>query len=244
MILNPLGSADGIYKSIYGMWMALPLAALLTWELKDRIRAPRLRAALALNTAALPLAALLGVGLQFSNLFRDDSDRTRLVVPFTFPGLQSIRSTPGRVQTLDAALFEVARLTRDNEPVLVVGEIPVFHYLTRTRPFFGEPWIELERLATSRQLVSDATREQHFPSIVVFHRSAATPWDPQDWLNRGAKYRFFLDQYLGTLRYELAWQNGDFWIFVPPSHPAVAVRSGNPPPPAVRPAALRTRSPN
>ena len=123
MILNPLGSADGIYKSIYGMWVALPLAALLTWELKDRIRAPRLRAALALNTAALPLAALLGVGLQFSNLFRDDSDRTRLVVPFTFPGLQSIRSTPGRVQTLDAALFEVARLTRDNEPVLVVGEI-------------------------------------------------------------------------------------------------------------------------
>jgi hypothetical protein len=197
---------------------------------------------LALNTAVLPLAALLGVSLQFTNLFRDDAARTRLVAPFAFPGLQSIRSTPGRVQALDAALFEVARRTRDNETVLVVGEIPVFHYLTRTRPFFGEPWIELERLATSRQLVNTAIRQRRFPSIVVFHRSAAAPWDPQDWLNRDDKYRFFLDRYLGTLKYELAWQNGDFWIFVPPAPTALASDSAIPAAPVVHAATRRART--
>lgn len=215
MVISPLGSADGIYKSIHGMWVALPLAILLTYEivpLMGRRGAELLRFPLFLRPAILITAGSVCAAMQYGNHFRDEA-RSKLVAPFTSPGLELIRSTPERVKTVDAAVRAIVTRSDPTDPILIAGEAAMFYYVTARTPLLAEPWIELEPLESIQRMVDSEDRSSRLPALILID---TTTLDEDTFNDVGPKATWLTEHYTASHGYRLTWEEGPFRLYEPP----------------------------
>lgn len=83
--------------------------------------------------------------------YLDDKTRLNLNTEFSDPSLKGVYSTADRVKAVDELIYQIRKHTDKNDEILIANNIPIFYYLTETKPSFGNPWIE--------SLPFDATKE-------------------------------------------------------------------------------------
>lgn len=69
-----------------------------------------------------------------------DAGRSRLTAVFTLPKLRPIRSTPERVQVIEALHRSLAPRLRRGEDLLAFDDCPMIYYLFDARPAYGLAW--------------------------------------------------------------------------------------------------------
>nr|AGS53420.1 hypothetical protein [uncultured bacterium contig00025] len=132
LVVVPLGSDNGMYNSIFGMWLIVP-PVIIEMAKKSRF------------WAFLVLLALVTYGFMFSYSynFRESVPRTRLVYAMESGKLKWIYTNGERARLTDEIVSEVKKVVSDNEKVIIYGAAPMFYYLTDTLPALDNPWAEI-----------------------------------------------------------------------------------------------------
>ncbi len=221
MLINFVGSNSGMLKAFYGMWMILPLSILCACEIQKRVRYEKLSDMLALTKTFLVIMLVLGLMFQATNTFREDQNRLHLDTGFSHESLKGIYSTPQRVEVVDEVLTQIQRYSDRNDKVLMVNSIPLFYYLTETKPVYGTPWAFQSSLNSLQSKQESIVKRGEYPKLLVYSKVDTRDryWPETDNIAIDedlAKFDYIRNEYINELNYSLLWENQAFAIYGKP----------------------------
>jgi len=111
MIINPVGSNTGIYKSSYAFWLVLPLSLLCIKNLGGRTRNTFITYVSQFIPVLLMLMLLSAIFFHGVDVYRDDPNRLHLIHPFQSDSLTGTYSTRDRVEVTDGLLSVIRNET-------------------------------------------------------------------------------------------------------------------------------------
>ncbi|HMK48016.1 MAG TPA: hypothetical protein VK436_15455 [Methanocella sp.] len=216
MIIVPVGSNIGIIKSIYGMWLILPLSLLCVYDLKAHDITDS-KKKLGISTAFSTVGPVLIVLLLLSSFFhiayvyRDDN-RFSLTAQFHDPSLGLIFSTPDRVNMTDELIYQVKKYSDKGDRVVFVNNIPLCYYLTETKPVYGETW-PYDPIKYQETIEKDNLH----PKLFIFtkmstdNNHAAWPSN-KSTISNTTSLNHLINRY-EQMNYTLLWENNGFAIY-------------------------------
>ena len=220
MLINPIGSSEGFKKSIYCMWLILPLSILIVDNIKDKMKSVKVKSILSLLNIIIVIIFIISLFSQFHNVYRDDPNRFNLNKEFSYKYLNNVYSTEERVRVLDELLFQVDAHTEKNDEVLIENDIPMIYYLTETKPAYGNPCLFYESLEEIRKKHYQMINEHRYPKLFVFAKINTedpdwpkSTWIESNWLNKTEKIEYLKNEYINKLNYTLLWENEAFAIY-------------------------------
>lgn len=178
---------------------------------------PRLPFTLGGGSKIMAWAVLLfSLHLAYTSTYRDSRDRTALRYGLAAPGMAGIFTTAARAKVVDELLAELAGVVRPGDQLLAVTDIPLLHYLTRTRPYLSSPWPAL----ISQELLADRLREitEKGQALPVVVRTKGSVLDPE-WPNVPIDPAYTGDgealirEFMVTSHYLKRWENQWFEIW-------------------------------
>lgn len=224
LVLAPLGSGNGILNSVFGIWLALPLAMVLLWRNKIiRIkpisnweRMQRLQV-IFLLTPVFCLSALLS----WNFTYRDTSNRTLMNSQIDHPFLRGVFTTPDRSRVVTELLDALEDYVKPGDYLLSYNEIPMVHYLTKTRPWLGKSWIMLVGPDEINNRINKRLRQNSALPVIVRAKgnTSVFEWPTQfaalDTSGREDESRVIFDRFTSAHHYRVDWSNSFFEILVP-----------------------------
>ena len=223
MILAPLGSAAGIHKAVYGMWIAFPLVIGWLWS-TSTILQYRFFETSSAKVFVLGLLSIIGLNALSASwhfVYGDNNHRINLTHTLSEPLLFGIHTTKERAQLSDEMLAEIHKIVAPGNDLLTYGDIPLVHFLTNTKPWLGTPWVSLYR-GDGGLKISSILAEKEKDVLPVAVRAKYSPrsktWTKGKFLNFPPdKNEVFhiLDDFLEKNGYQLVWSNGFFEILCP-----------------------------
>lgn len=219
MLINPIGSNTGIFKSSYGMWLILPLSLLCLDKVWDRMDCISCNFRLSFLKTALTVMLIFALFFQFSNTNLDVPNRFELDTAFSDPSLSGIFSTPEKVEVVDELLSQIKSHSGKNDELLIVGIAPLFYYLTETKPVMGSPWLFITQ-DDIRIKHENVLKDKRYPKLVIVSKVDTLNWA---WPNSKIEdsgiqtaYDYLVDEYLNKLNYTFLWENRAFEIYIRP----------------------------
>jgi hypothetical protein len=230
-LLKMLGSNNGIYSAIEGLWILMPAALLVIPRLARPVSSeaqlqgpdsacgrqiPVLYAGLALTVAVLAGAGAAGASIRYSNPYRDLPSRAALNTPTATPLLRRVYTSAARAESIGGLFEELARQTRPGDVVLAWDSVPMVHFVTRTIPALGTPWPDLLLDGDLRARMNLMWSDGGPVAIVVMkvdtrNRTWAVRDEPAP-----KRSGIDLDAECVVHGYTLAWQNAQFAVWLPP----------------------------
>jgi len=220
LAITPLGSGNGIVNAIFGMWLAIPLALMTLLDVA-RAAAPRLwyrRSAVALvavTCASLVLLALDNAGIA---AYRDSHDRTRMTATIDHPFLRGALTTPERARVVDELLGVLPDYVAPGDPLLLHGDCPLLHLLSRTRPVLGSTWNGVYNERMFNELLRGYEQSEPANPVVLIANGSCRDrnWPEQQRITlTGYRTGLELHEFMGRHAYELRWENKFFEIWSP-----------------------------
>lgn len=215
MLINPIGSNNGMLKSSYGMWLILPLSILVAYDVMNNTKNLRIKSILSLLDIILIIILIISVFTQLTYTYRDDKNKLNLNTEFKYKYLKNVYSTEDRVRVLDEVLFKIDNLTAKNDEVLMINSIPMLYYLTETKPALGNPWLEMERIEKIKTLNQKVISERRFPKLFVYAKvnTNNAKWPNIEELATNEEFEYLKNEYI-NLNYTLQWENKAFAIYM------------------------------
>jgi hypothetical protein len=220
MLITPVGSDTGFYKSLYGMWLILPLALIRIFDQVEDFKNNEVLSVLSLKKGILLFLILTSLFFHATNAWRDDNNRLELVEPFSHPSLKGTFSTSDRVKVVDELLYQINNYSNPGDEVLFLKRIPIFYYLTETKPAYGDPWPFLKSIDVISQKQSTLEEQDRLPKLVVFSKldnkknrwPNSSPDDKPDYME---KMEYMEKRYI-ELNYSIVWENEAFSMYLRP----------------------------
>lgn len=221
MIINPMGSNNGILKSFYGMWMTLPLAMLCCYQLESSAKSKAIRSIFSLTSCVVLSLLIMALIFHSTNVYRDDMNRFDLNTEFFSPGLRGIYSTSDRVDAIDELIIRIKESSNKGDELLMFNSIPLLHYLTETRPALGNPWPDSLPLSTIKSRMENLKKERRYPKLFIY---AKVNTRNRDWPNSNApiaeenaeKFIYIKNELINISNYSLLWEDDAFAIYQRP----------------------------
>lgn len=223
MVINPLGSVSGIFKSVQAFWLVLPLSLLCIQHLGSQINNRNIKTISSLVPSILTILLLFAIFFQGVNVYRDDPNRLHLTTPFESPQLKGIYSTPERVKVTEELISVIESETEPGDYILLLNGIPMFYYLTDTRPALGQPWIDL--YSTDRIVELERERENKgeiIPKLFIYSKvNTLDKFWPKSGSSLIEQYEHtthsMKNRYIYNYQYFLLWENEAFTVYKNPN---------------------------
>lgn len=218
MLVTPIGSDGATLKAMYGMWLILPLSILSLSSIQKQLENRRLNSIISLMGILLASLLILSIFFQVTNIYRDDQNRINLNSEFSDPTLKGVYSTSERTKVVDDTLAKIREHSNKGDTTLMVNSIPMFYYLTETKPSHGNPWLFLKSIDKIKQKQELLEDEKNLPVLFVY--SKINTWD-RNWPNSqidireedSEKLDYLKNRYIKDLNYTLIWENDAFAIY-------------------------------
>jgi hypothetical protein len=224
LFLAPLGSGNGIFNSVFGMWLALPLTPILLCRSPDLIIGQFSIKAGGFRVFAVTIALALlfqSLATAWRHTYLDSKNRFVMTHSIKHPLLIGTFTTAGRAKVVTELLDAMPNFTKPGDEVLAYNAIPLVHYLTGTHPWLGDPWPDIagaKKIATLiRQKEQTGAR---LPCIVRATGSTyANSWPIAaqplaTWWHQDEPRRVFAE-FEQRHGYVVAWTNDFFEILIP-----------------------------
>jgi hypothetical protein len=248
LLLTPLGSNNGIYNVIYGMYFAVPVAlmalianrlnsdrdSLVAYEerpssilggffRKAQVAASRVDTATVAQTI---LITMIGWAVlhRWTFTYRDSHDRMAMRTAIAHPKLRGIYTTADRAGSLQGLLQALRPLVRKGDALMDHMQLPLIYFLTETRPYLRSSWANLyEPPAFKASLERALADERDLPVFVRTKVDTCHPNWPVEtykpWLtDRFVENQRAVETFLAAQNYEKHWENNAFEIWLPPAH--------------------------
>ncbi|MDP4213112.1 MAG: glycosyltransferase family 39 protein [Bacteroidota bacterium] len=150
------------------------------------------------------------------------SDRTnRINMRFEVPNahVSDIYTSPERARTVSELLAASARYVKANDFVLAYDCMPMYYYLTDTRPFMHNSWPGLYDDSVFKDELKKSLQETRICPVVIMQKRSTTAnnWPLND--KEVYKYRMqtlgYMQNFLKSYQYREVWENDFFKIFIP-----------------------------
>ena len=222
MLITPIGSDTGLFKSAYGMWLALPLSLLCICKVKPYIKNTRISSMSSLVPIFLIYLLCVSVVLHITNNYRDDRNRLNLDTEFSDPSLKGIYSTSIRVGFVDELISQIKKNSHKGDEILILNNIPIFYYLTETKPAFRDMWLGTMPLEEIKEKQRELENKNELPKLFIYSKFDAQSgkW-PNSMINivgTVEKYKYLKTEYINNLNYSLLLENKAIVIYGRPSN--------------------------
>lgn len=237
----PFGSSAGLYTvGINTFWIAFPLAIdylfnlqslssnttflgkQSSYSLKLGITPEQLRQIRTYTLALLVFACLFHA---YFYPYFDSKNRIKMHYSINNKYLKGIFTSEERAGSFNGLLTESARHIKPGDYVLAYDCMPMFHYVTETKPYIGNSWPYLYQKDVFKAELDKAYQKTGILPVVV-RQTIKTTGSGSDWPTTPLKYdpeweernkgrNAFLDEFLATHHYKEVWTNGVFKILVP-----------------------------
>jgi len=222
-LLFTMGSASGLWKIHLGLFLlgGATINILLKLPMLDEFHNCK-KPIFAVNALFILVFGFLG----FKNLsvvYRDTSNRSKLVKSLEASRLRGIYTTSQRAESFNSLIREVKKYTQSGDRVLAYHYIPLVYYASNTLPYGNHSWLTILSLPSLEKKVGEFSPEE-IPSVIVKSKTnAANPewglsgipiWydDSSDMLQKID----LLDQAIkNNWDLKLVWSNSDFDLFIP-----------------------------
>ncbi len=241
MAIHPFGSAPGIMTvMIYSLWINLPMAVSMLVKMAGKdidfnVRIGRnfwnlfiqrngyIRNALQWSSAVIVVICLHHIFV--FPYFYDKHLRTEMTYSIDNPHMKFIYTSRARATAINELLAATDKYILKGSPVLAFDAIPMYYFMTNTRPFFPN---SAPMFYTNQQFdseLSKAVSKNGLPVIVqqqiwTIHEGSSWPEvvvennNLQETLNNKRNISFY--NFITTNKYQLAWSNDVFRILIPP----------------------------
>jgi hypothetical protein len=160
---------------------------------------------------------------RFAFTYRDTSERWNMRASITHPLLRGVFTTPSRARVMQELLDKLQALVAADDYLLAHQELPMIHFLTRTRPYLYCAWPNFFSPGVFREVLARAQKERPRLPVCVFNRvNTSHPRWPDETYPPITSRRYVENQrsvtaFLDAQHYQKCWQNEAFEIWVPPS---------------------------
>jgi hypothetical protein len=212
LFITPLGSNNGIWNAIYGMYFAMPIMLQSLLNLFNKRLGNKLT-----YLIVVPFI-LYALPLSVGNIYRDNPDFFSLRATADTPKLKMIFSVPDRVQALDELSVGLKKYLKKEDTLLVYEEVPIVPYLTDKPSVIPNPWPMLYNPDIFKEKLAKVNLTS-LPVVVRAKTRTATPeWNVKNLLRQSPKHeatRQQMKEFLHQHQYKVVWENNYFQILHP-----------------------------
>ncbi len=220
LLIVPAGSADGYVTSVYGMYLAIPLALQGIAGFGDRFRIPEFPYR---YMVILGFVVLLGLAVTagYRYTYRDSSQRMDMIYTVKHQKLKGVFTTRDRALVVGELLEVLPHYVGEGDYLLAYEQIPMVYFLSDTRPYLYGSWPMLYSPGKFQKMLDRAVAERPELPVIVRARGSTEKinW-PRGKTLRGGYYlvgsRKIMNQFIEKKDYRKAWENSFFEILVPP----------------------------
>ncbi len=243
MIVHPMGSSEGIRTvEKYSLWIVFPivfdrifstlsvgnktdaappgrLSRFYFFVGEDQLREAK-RAILALSIFAC---------LYFTYYYPHSDWENRIDMHYTIDNknMRFIYTTKERAELLDQLLVASAKYVKPGDYVMAYDCIPLFHFMTDTKPYARNPWPWLYLSTTFKKELDDASGNNKNLPVIVLQTASTLVDDASYWPQRKSSIDYLkhptnidrnkiLEEFITDHNYQEVWSNSYFKILVPP----------------------------
>ena len=151
--------------------------------------------------------------------YADISNRMKMKYEVKNEQVAGIYTTPQRAGTISELLAASARYVKPDDYVLAYDCLPMYYYLTDTRPFMHNSWLWLYDDDVFKEELEKSLQETHIcPVIIIQKRSTIGNNWPENNMN-DLKFReqtfSYLQAFMRKYQYRQVWENDFFRLIVP-----------------------------
>jgi len=165
----------------------------------------------------LTLAFILSVSYYYP--YFDRSGRSEMRFEVHNSHVRGIYTTESRARVINEMLTASALYVKPDDYVLAFESIPMYHYLTDTKPFMHNSWVRLYSDFIFRKELYKSLQERHLLPVVIMQKRITLGNDWPDNYTEDFKFKpeqlADMQDFLKTNQYKQVWQNDFFEIFEP-----------------------------
>jgi hypothetical protein len=242
-----LGSSAGIFTAgVHIFWIALPIGIDFILNIKNFYSKVSLgykpgtsySTDLVINDGQFRNIKLYIVAISLLGCFvhqwfyplHDESNRIKMLYQVKNKYVRGIFTIKERADAVNELLRQSAPYVKPGDYVLAFHSLPIYHFMTDTKPFAGNPmpWY-YQSAAFKLQLYKAVDRTKTLP-VVVMHKIKITPNDHGDWPDpwpsdpifltpekdpKAGRQEAIMDEFLNKYAYKVVWENNIFKILTP-----------------------------
>ena len=236
LIITPLGSGMGLRLSIYGMWIPIPIAFAYISRLKEiKVKISKVSDSDSNNfmfglsssetkvfrNFVFILLVMFSLYVSFVYTYNDSRNRIKMLYSVKHPRLRGIFTTQERAKVTQELLDEMPKYVKEDDYLLAYNNIPMLYFLTKTKPYLYNSWMEDELPYKLRQSLEKAIKER--PCLPVVIKAKYTANDSY-WPRRNALLKLSdiqkenmttIENFTKLNRYSIVWENDYFEILIP-----------------------------
>jgi hypothetical protein len=241
ILVHPFGSAPGIITVvIYSMWISFPIAADSIHSLKRiannmEFETENSKGAVWLiltnrqlrNIQIGALAAILYLCIHHIftyPYFYDYHKRSEMTWQVENKNMRHIYTSKERAGAINELLRESSKYIKEKDFVLAYDAIPLYHFMTETRPFLNNPSPMFYSTELFASEMEKATQKRPLPVIIqqkikTVHEGSKWPeeivqYNEED-IERAAGRNLYLESFIEKHGYKEVWSNKVFSISIP-----------------------------
>ena len=151
----------------------------------------------------------------------DRSNRARMHYEVNNEHVKGIYTTKSRAKDINELLTQSALYIKPEDYVLAYDCIPMFYYLTDTRPYMHNSWPWLYDDEVFKQELFKSIQETHICPVVIMQKRSTigNNW-PDNYMENytfRAKAMAEMNDFLRIYKYSQVWENDFFKIYIPAS---------------------------
>jgi hypothetical protein len=241
LLTYPFTSSASLFTvGRYSLWLSLPIAVDYLFNFhyytqKINFFGKRIRLGTWIHTGTLQMKPVMTVAVivliigclyhSYYYPFFDKHERTEMRFAVDNKYMRAVYTTKERARVINELLNESEKYVQPGDYVLAYHSIPLYHYMTRTKPFLRNsmPWF-YEAPLFSEELKSSLAEKKVIPPIVQQLKKTvgnAGEWpDPpafydSAWHKKNEPRDSVLNNFLQVHQYKEVWRNEIFRILIP-----------------------------
>jgi hypothetical protein len=234
LLVMPVGS-NFVYLTVgkYAVWIILPI----TVDFLLNIRALSSRVIISENSrqsyeqvidekhmtglrnAGIYLTLIFIVSVTFYYPYFDRSNRIFMRYPVNNTHVAHIYTTQTRARVINELLAASARYVKPDDFVLAYDCMPMYYFLTDSKPYMHNSWVWLYDDGVFREELYKSLQETHICPVVIMQKRSTVANNWPD--NQQENYQFrplamqYMQQFMKTYHYNLVWEDDFFKIYQP-----------------------------
>jgi hypothetical protein len=246
-----LGSSAGIFTAgVHIFWLAIPIAIDYILNLRSfnyrfwlstknnetlsdeaAVHEPQFRL---IKSAIIWISIIGGFYHQWFYPMHDETSRLGMFYQIDNRYVRGIYTTKERVDATNELLRASAQYVKPGDYVLAFHSLPIYHYMTNTKPFTRSPMPWYYVSGAFKTQLYKAVEDTKILPVVVMQKIKTTPNDHSDWPDawpsdpvfhkpetdiRTIRQEQYMDEFLKKYDYHAAWENDLFKIMVTTQKP-------------------------
>jgi hypothetical protein len=172
-----------------------------------------------LRNACIYLTLIFILSVTYYYPYFDRSDRSGMRYPVNNAHMKGIYTTEHRARVINELLAQSTVYTKPEDYVLAYDCIPMYYFMTDTKPFMHNSWVWLYDDAVFKQELYKSLRETGICPVVIMQKRSTIGNNWPDNYNEDYEFRpkamAYMQDFLKTFQYRQVWENDFFKIYIP-----------------------------